>query len=407
MQALCAPIDFLKRINTLFFRFIWKKKYSNTKAFEKVKRKVICNTVENGGLNMIDVIDVQHSFLLSWAVKLQNQTNKKWTYIPHEAFLKTGYSLSCFKANVQATSFKGINLISNPFWKQVLICWLNTNSLQKPILITNPAEQCLWNNTHIAYRGQTLFLNDWVRSGITMVSDVLENGNVKSFDTICNITGHKPSRMFEYRAVHAAVEAYLRKIARNETDVVEQEYIQLHTLTTPRQFRNFLLRANRVQPTVTKFWENKFNIIIQPKTWLIANTCTKESRLRLLHWKITHNIYPTNILLNKLGITSNNKCSFCPNEIDFIEHFFYTCQKIKNIWKNVEQKVLFRYNKQLKLSCSDVLLGFDSENETDKIFLSYVNLLILIAKMCIGIVRYHCPMDIEDLYNQELRLRNV
>ena len=87
--------------------------------------------------------------------------------------------------------------------------------------------------------------------------------------------------------------------------------------------------------------------------------------------------------------------------------FFTLARKLRIFGKNVEQKVLFRYNKQLKLSCSDVLLGFDSENETDKIFLSYVNLLILIAKMCIGIVRYHCPMDIEDLYNQELRLRNV
>ena len=42
MQALVAPADIIKRLNTLFFRFIWKKKYSNTKAFEKVERKIMC-----------------------------------------------------------------------------------------------------------------------------------------------------------------------------------------------------------------------------------------------------------------------------------------------------------------------------------------------------------------------------
>ena len=42
MQALVAPVDIIKKLNTLFFRFIWKKKYSNTKAFERVKRRIMC-----------------------------------------------------------------------------------------------------------------------------------------------------------------------------------------------------------------------------------------------------------------------------------------------------------------------------------------------------------------------------
>ena len=42
MQALVAPAD-IKKLNTLgFFRFIWKKKYSNTKAFQKVKWRIVC-----------------------------------------------------------------------------------------------------------------------------------------------------------------------------------------------------------------------------------------------------------------------------------------------------------------------------------------------------------------------------
>lgn len=38
MQALIAPTQILHKLNTILFRFMWKKKYSNTKAFEKVKR---------------------------------------------------------------------------------------------------------------------------------------------------------------------------------------------------------------------------------------------------------------------------------------------------------------------------------------------------------------------------------
>ena len=49
--------------------------------------------------------------------------------------------------------------------------------------------------------------------------------------------------------------------------------------------------------------------------------CTKESRLQLLHWIILHDIYPTSILLHKIGICSSNKCLFC-GEVDYLELFF-------------------------------------------------------------------------------------
>ena len=66
MQALVAPADIIKKLNTLFFRFIWKKKYSNAKAFEKVKKRIMCPKMEEG-LSMINVDDLQRSFVLSWA----------------------------------------------------------------------------------------------------------------------------------------------------------------------------------------------------------------------------------------------------------------------------------------------------------------------------------------------------
>ena len=84
MQALVAPADIIKRLNTLFFRFIWKKKYSNTKASEKVKRRIICQKMEEGGLSMINVDDLQKSFLLSWAKQLMIEKDEKWKQIPTE-----------------------------------------------------------------------------------------------------------------------------------------------------------------------------------------------------------------------------------------------------------------------------------------------------------------------------------
>ena len=67
MQVLVVPHSVLTQVNRLLFRFLWRKKGCNRKAFEKVKRSVVCSDLENGGLGMIDLKQMQTAFLLQRA----------------------------------------------------------------------------------------------------------------------------------------------------------------------------------------------------------------------------------------------------------------------------------------------------------------------------------------------------
>ena len=98
MQALVIPDHVLTDINRLLFRFLRRKEKERKKErkkkkkkkkkgkretvtekpSEKVKRIVVCNDFGNGGLKMIDLQQMQASFLLHWVVKLcQAQTCRK------------------------------------------------------------------------------------------------------------------------------------------------------------------------------------------------------------------------------------------------------------------------------------------------------------------------------------------
>ena len=55
MQSVGIPEDTLAKINRELFAFIWKKRTNSKKAFGKVKRKVLVQDFEKGGLNMIDM----------------------------------------------------------------------------------------------------------------------------------------------------------------------------------------------------------------------------------------------------------------------------------------------------------------------------------------------------------------
>ena len=404
LQALAAPEDILKKVNTMLFRFIWKKKYSNTKAFEKVKRKIICKETEQGGLKMINVFDMQNSFLLSWASKLQNEIDEKWKRIPIQTFSKLGKKLCCFSSNLDSKYFKGFSTVSNMFWKSVLKCWLDNNKEINTLTCTetNVVHQCIWNNENIRYKKQSLFFQDWINAGICFVYDVIENGNLKSLESMCEVVGQKPSRMFEYKALHTAISAYMKKKGQSETEEMRNE----RTIYTPRQFRAYLVEKDTTEPIAIKFWQNKFGINISEKDWLTARKCTTEIRLQLLHWKILHNIYPTNIMLNKMGISNSKYCDFCVNEIDYIEHFFYTCEKISCIWKCVENKIAAKFNETLKITVYDALIGLQNNNVSASI-VTYANHLILIAKMCIGIYRYGTPIEIRTRFETELKIRNL
>ena len=75
MQALVVPENVLIEINRLLFRFLWRKKDCNRRAFENVKRSVLCTDVENGGLNLIDLKDMQVAFLLQCFLQVCQANN--------------------------------------------------------------------------------------------------------------------------------------------------------------------------------------------------------------------------------------------------------------------------------------------------------------------------------------------
>ena len=81
-NILVVPDPVLTHVIRILFRLLWRKKDCNCKAFETVKRTVVCCALENGGLNMIDLTQMQAAFLLQWAGRLfQAQALDKWSRI--------------------------------------------------------------------------------------------------------------------------------------------------------------------------------------------------------------------------------------------------------------------------------------------------------------------------------------
>ena len=177
-------------------------------------------------------------------------------------------------------------------------------------------------------------------------------------------------------------------------------------------------------PCAKGFWSRKFGLEIDEHIWSIPSLVTKETRLRVLQWKILHNIYPTNILLCKMKVRDDQMCSYCNDVVDYIEHFFFDCPTIKKFWNYmeyylehiffdcptikkfwnyiehiffdcptikkfwnyIEQYILVTFDIQTHLTVVDVLFGIKQHNY-GKVKTKLINHVILIAKMCISMYK--------------------
>ena len=221
----------------------------------------------------------------------------------------------------------------------------------------------------------------------------------KMFERIGEITGYKPSRLFEYNALHTAITNYMKKYNNNTLNKPVVCTLQ----TRPQNIRQELIKDNVIEPLAVRFWQNKFNVKISQEHWKLANSCTKEVRLRLIHWKILHNIFPTNILLYRIGIKNTENCDFCSQK-DYIEHFFWHCYKIRSLWDLVEHYIYTRIGKQIHLNPTNVLLGY-TESGFNRKEIQLINKTILIAKMCISKFKYGTAYNIAYMFEAEMQLR--
>ena len=126
-----------------------------------------------------------------------------------------------------------------------------------------------------------------------------------SFEQLENIMPAAPQRILKFDAVKTALEQ-ARK--HNRVDFYNRLETGLEHMTLQNKwvitlrvidFRRFL--TEETQPCSVNFWRHKLNAEVDKTNWEAVFKSTKETRLRVLNWKILHNIYPTNIITTQVG----------------------------------------------------------------------------------------------------------
>lgn len=381
-QAIPNPNpQFLNEMQCLFFKFVWGNKP------DKLRRKIMIQNYEDGGLKMVEVNNFIKSIKLTWIRRTIGSYKKYFIFLKElypftEKFLSFGSDY--IDSNIQR--------IDNCFWKDAYIALSLFYKQVKPNSLKEFYQTPLWLNPNIKVGGNSVHLCHWHNKGILCINDLLNpNGSVMTlvdFQHKYNIH----TNFIEFEGLLSSIRIYKQKLQLRGQEIPVQNPIILLPVQPIiqdqrgcRTIQDYYL-ADTMRPTSINKWEIDLDLQLNYKKMNIFGLpfkITKDSQLLWFQTKINNRILGTNSFLKKIKIRNTDNCSFCGNPPETITHLFIDCQYTKDFYHALYAK-LTNCNSNIKTDWSktDILFGND---KFDKV----LNRIILYSKKFIYNQRCH------------------
>ena len=321
--------------------------------------------ISEGGINMPHLESFSKSLKMFWIGKLLDDTiMSDWKTQVSDNLLKYGGN------NVwiyHPSAVKNLSKNFNPFWKNILEIWSEFYTCNDN---PDPRSEPLWYNPNIKVGGKVIFYKHWFNAGINCVNDLLDNEGVlyehREFVRNYNLN----ENFLRYNSVISAIPKIWKNIIINKEEklaLVEYENIKMVKLKNlNKHLYNKLLNKVKEYPTEL---ETKWNLMLGDNNFNLTEKFSvikelgKDSALKNFQFKILHQILPTNKLLYKMKIINYNSCYICSTHIESLEHMFYECIDIKNVWFRIFQDLNLREKfENLALNLDTVLFGYKNSH---------------------------------------------
>ena len=414
MQSIGISDEKLKKINTIIYRFIWNPRAEEGKRVtEKIKRVVVNKSYENGGLNMIDIIKLQHSFLLKWADRLLETSHDNWKVIPLLVLKNVGGNVA-FKSSVDSLEFKGLDLVESSFWARVLKTWLDYNSIGNNISVQNiNYEDPIFNNNLIRFKKKVIFNKRCLVKSIIQVKDFMRFGRLMSFEEFNHVFQNSADAMLVYNTLYNALLPHEETIASFQLDGavnISSSAFYFRDLEAGKINRKYFygLIMDDDTESVKIEWRVNYNLNEHDQSiWRMAYDCCSERKLFELQFKILHNIFGTGFLCHKMKLIENNLCCFCM-ETDTLLHFFVTCPVAKQVWDEADKLISVLVGKKIVLTERIKIFGiFENDSSYSEDLRLRINRIVLVSKKTISKYKFEKEGNIKVLLENQLSSRGL
>ena len=374
--------------------FIWNGK-------DKVKRSVLINDVEHGGLKMLDIECMIKAQRIMCLKKYIEDYVSPWKILLDYYLGNVGgkFILKC--------QFDTCKLpISLPvFYEDYFDAW---SFLAKTDVVTygDIMNQVIWNNKNILSQGKSIYQPLFHKCGIITVGDLISNDRAFLKSEKVLKAQLSPSQLFvlmvnaspsEWRSIMKG-NAFFPPSPSNESSYflsVKGEMMDILNIRSKNVYKKFCFYKS-TPPTAQAKWEGNYPSLLSEwtKIYSLPFKVTLDTNLRAFQYRFLNRIVYTNYKLFAFKIVDSPYCTFCKNEAESPEHLFFFCKVADMFWKEVLSWIALSSNEVKDIS--DVSFGKFNINK-DFIIINHV---LLLAKFFI----YRYKLDKKEPSLDVLRL---
>ena len=336
------------KLDNLLTNFVWRNKR------HCVNRDMLQTQSSKGGVNMINVNDFDLGLKITWLRKLRKE--EKWFTIAQKLNMENLFIMR----PKEILNIK--NRCHNPFWKDVCRAAIKLHNL----LSYNDAEEIrkapLWGNTRI----NIPTCHSWYKKGIVEEGDLFDTeGEVRTLEEIQEKIGN-PIPFVTYHGIVSAIPRTWKASMRenlNQTENLQLSKFQAIIIKDNKGCRSIrdVFQNKDIVPWWEGKWNNSLTEVIDRREWAIYYNNNNKTRARInlqyFQYQVLTRTLVTNKKLKQFKISEDDNCSFCNNEAETIEHLFFYCPKINDLWgKYIKWVQSVNYNK-IELDIKLILLG--------------------------------------------------
>ena len=336
-RASVIPIskELIKNADSIFYSFIWNGR-------DKVKRNVLSTSIENGGLNMLDIDSMIRTKRVICIKKYLEDYRSPWKFFLEERLSSVGgsFALHC--------NFNTSKLLAKlpPFYKQCFDAWSDLNT-KAPTSHQEIVNEIIWNNKFLCVNNKSVFRRDLFSMGLLKIGDLLSDDIPSTFCSMNLLL--TPEQRFFVMSIIDSIPAHWRTIIKEAssapiispvpdapTILIDENPLTIVDVSSKQIYRLFQAKKQDL-PTAQKKLSDKYphSLIEWEKVYSLSFRSTLESKLREFQYKILNCIVFTNEKLFRFGITQSPLCTFCQKENESIEHLLFSCKETSEFWKHV------------------------------------------------------------------------
>ena len=127
---------------------------------------------------------------------------------------------------------------------------------------------------------------------------------------------------------------YTRPELRNKVHLkIDDADVDLSSVK-PKSLYNAFKMAKQTPPSAQKRFQDQFPDVQFDwnEIYSLSLKVSLETKIKEFQYKVLNNIVFTNEKLFKIKMIDSLQCTFCKNEIEALEHLFYSCEITRSFW---------------------------------------------------------------------------